>query len=151
MDEIKINIKPLSVNDCWRGRRFKTPEYRMYWMAVSLMLPKKIIVPAGLFKVYYEFGLSSNGGDWDNGVKPLQDILSAKYKFNDNRIMEANVKKVIVPKGSEYISFKIEGLGIKNLADEVELLKRQMNEIYELAKFHKDIEGIIELIEKYEK
>lgn len=110
MDEVKINIKPLSVNECWKGRRFKTPEYKNYCMAVSLLLPKKIIVPEGLFKVYYEFGLSNNGADVDNLIKPAQDIIAAKYKFNDNRVMEANVKKVIVPKGNEYISFKIESL-----------------------------------------
>ena len=108
MNEVRVNIKPLSVNQVWKGRRFKTPEYKVYSTAVSLLIPKKIIVPEGLLRVYYEFGLSSNGGDWDNGVKPLQDIISAKYGFNDNRIMEATVRKVIVKKGQEYISFKIE-------------------------------------------
>lgn len=104
----RVDIKPLSVNGAWKGKRFKTDEYKVYSTAVTLLLPNKIIVPDGLLRVYYEFGLSSNGGDWDNPVKPLQDILQEKYKFNDSRIMEATVKKVIVPKGKEYIQFRFE-------------------------------------------
>lgn len=104
----EVKIKPLSVNDVWKGRRFKTDAYKVYSTAVTLLLPKRIDIPPGPLKVCYEFGLSSNGGDWDNGCKPFQDILSKKYGFNDNLIMEASVKKVIVAKGSEYIKFKIE-------------------------------------------
>lgn len=104
----KIYIKPLSVNAAYKGRRFKTKEYDKYCDAVSLLLPSDIVVPDGYLKVEYEFGLSSNGGDFDNPVKPLQDILSKKYGFNDNKIMIATIKKIIVPKGKEYIRFRIE-------------------------------------------
>jgi len=110
MDPIRVNIKPMSVNQAWKGRRFKTPEYKVYHTAVSLLLPKKIIVPEGLLRVTYEFGLSNAGADFDNPMKCLQDIISDKYKFNDNRIMEATVRKVIVKKGEEYIQFSIEKL-----------------------------------------
>ena len=110
LNKIYIKIKPLSVNTVWKGKRFKTPQYKQYALAVSLMLPNDLIVPEGLLRVYYEFGLSSNGGDWDNPVKPFQDILQEKYGFNDSRIMEATVKKVIVKKGQEYISFRIDQL-----------------------------------------
>ena len=106
----KIYIKPLSVNACWQGKRFKTPEYNKYHEAVSLLLPNDLIIPDGSLKVYYEFGLSYSGGDWDNPCKPFQDVLQAKYKFNDSRIMEATVKKVIVKKGQEYIKFRIDSL-----------------------------------------
>jgi Holliday junction resolvase RusA-like endonuclease len=109
-EKTKVNIKPLSVNDVWKGRRFKTDQYTQYALAVSLLLPNNLIIPEGLLRVYYEFGLSSNGGDWDNPVKPFQDIIQEKYKFNDSRIMEATVRKAIVKKGQEYISFKIESL-----------------------------------------
>ncbi len=105
--EIKIEIKPLTVNRAWRGQRFKTPEYKKYAEAVTLLLPNDLIVPDGLLKVYYEFGMSRNS-DVDNPVKPVQDILQSKYNFNDSRIMEIHVKKVFVPKGKEYISFRFE-------------------------------------------
>ncbi len=106
----RVDIKPMSVNEAWQGKRFKTPQYKQYIIAVSLLLPPDLIVPDGLLKVYYEFGLSYSGGDWDNPVKPFQDILQKKYKFNDSRVMDARVKKVIVAKGHEYIRFKIEAL-----------------------------------------
>jgi hypothetical protein len=111
-DEIggKIFIKPLSNNKAWRGRRFKTDEHNKYCLAVTLLLPNNIIVPEGLLRVYYEFGVSSAGADWDNNIKSFQDVLSKKYGFNDNRIMEANIKKVLVKKEKEYIIFKIEAI-----------------------------------------
>jgi Holliday junction resolvase RusA-like endonuclease len=105
-----VVFKPMSVNEAWKGKRYRSDKYNAYKLAVGCLLPKHVIIPDGLLKVYYEFGLSSNGGDWDNPVKPLQDILQEAYQFNDSRIMEASVKKVIVPKGSEYIRFKIESL-----------------------------------------
>lgn len=104
-----VNIVPLTVNRAWQGRRFKTDRYKQYALAVSLMLPDNIIVPTGLFKIYYEFGMGVTS-DFDNPVKPFTDILQAKYKFNDRYIIEANIKKVIVKKGEEYIKFRFENL-----------------------------------------
>ncbi len=103
-------IKPLSVNECWQGRRYKTPAYKNYCLALSLLLPDKIIVPDGLLHAYYEFGISSMAGDWDNPCKPAQDIISKKYKFNDKRIRKATVELRQVPKGEEYIKFSFEPL-----------------------------------------
>lgn len=106
--EVTLDIKPLSVNECWRGQRFKTDKYIYYATWVTIHLPNDIIIPTGLFKVYYEFGMSNHASDWDNPCKPLQDILQERYKFNDKNIMEATVRKVIVPKGTEYIKFRFE-------------------------------------------
>lgn len=103
---IKLTIKPLSVNDCWRGQRFKTREYAIYERSVLLMLPK-MKIPEPPYKICFEFGFSHASSDWDNPVKPLQDILQKKYGFNDRDIFEANVKKVKVEKGKEYLKFEI--------------------------------------------
>lgn len=105
---VRVNIKPLSSNDTWRGRRFKTNAYKVYSTAVTLLLPKTIDIPSGPLKVSYEFGLSSNGGDIDNPIKSFTDIIAKKYHFNDNRVMQVTARKVIVSKGDEYISFFIE-------------------------------------------
>ena len=67
-------------------------------------------LPEPPYKVYYEFGFSSAASDTDNPVKPFQDILSKKYKFDDKLIHEMNVKRAKVKKGGEYIKFKIEHL-----------------------------------------
>jgi Holliday junction resolvase RusA-like endonuclease len=46
--------------------------------------------------------------DWDNPVKPLQDILQKKYGFNDKDIFQGTVSKRKVNKGEEYFLVKLE-------------------------------------------
>ncbi|MCP4761487.1 MAG: RusA family crossover junction endodeoxyribonuclease [archaeon] len=101
----KINIKPLSVNRCWQGRRFKTPEYRAYEQAVWLLLPNRNI-PSKKLILNLEAGLSSKNADIDNIAKPFIDILQKKYIFNDKMIYKLNLEKVDVKKGEEYIKFE---------------------------------------------
>jgi len=102
----RINIKPLSANNAWRGRRFKTPEYKNYEEELLWILPK-MKVPLGKLEVYYEFGLSSKNADGDNCIKQFQDIISKKYGFNDKNIYLWHIKKVDVKKGDEYIDFEV--------------------------------------------
>jgi len=106
---VKITIKPISVNECWRGRRFKTDKYKGYEKEMLLRLPK-IDIPKPPFKVYYEFGFSSANSDLDNPIKPLQDILQKRYGFNDKDIFEMTAKRVKVKKGNEYLIFEIKQL-----------------------------------------
>lgn len=101
-----INIKPLSVNQCWQGRRFKTPTYKKYEKELLLLLPK-LTIPEGKLEIIITFGFSSKASDWDNPIKPFQDILQKRYKFNDSRVYKATVKKEIVKKGKEFIEFTI--------------------------------------------
>jgi len=103
--KVKVDIKPLSVNQCWQGKRFKTPEYKSYEKNLILMLPK-IKVPYGKLKIILEFGVSNMCADWDNPVKPFVDILQKKYWFNDYNIWEAEVRKIKVAKGLEYVTFE---------------------------------------------
>jgi Holliday junction resolvase RusA-like endonuclease len=106
---VTINIKPMSVNRCWQGRRFKTPQYKQYEKDMFFLLPK-ITIPDPPFNVYYEFGFSSSASDLDNPIKPLQDILQKRYGFNDKLIHEMLVKRVKVKKGKEYIKFELSTL-----------------------------------------
>lgn len=103
---ITINIKPLSVNECWQGKRFKTPEYKKYERDMLYLLPA-IEVPEKNIALFIEFGFSSNNADIDNGVKPFLDILQKRYGFNDRYVTLLMVKKRIVEKGKEYIMFLI--------------------------------------------
>tara|TARA_R110002012_G_scaffold313978_1_gene526249 strand:- start:412 stop:747 length:336 start_codon:yes stop_codon:yes gene_type:complete len=107
---IQIHRKPLSVNACWQGKRFKTPLYKEYEKEILELLPDKYEIPEGDLQVRYEFGLNTMA-DWDNPVKPLQDILQKKYDFDDRRIMKAEVIKKVVKKGDGYFNFEIRGLG----------------------------------------
>jgi len=104
---IEIKCKPLSVNQAWQGKRYKTPAYKKYEKEVYHLLPQLKISESGPLKLYLEFGFSNSASDWDNPIKPFQDILQFKYAFNDNRLYEAHVKKVKVKKGEEYIRFEI--------------------------------------------
>lgn len=102
----RINIKPLSVNEAWQGKRYKTYKYINYQKELLLLLPK-IYLPEPPYKVYFKFGFSSKSSDWDNPIKPLQDVLSKKYGFNDKLIRKAIIETEIVDKGKEYIQFEI--------------------------------------------
>ncbi len=103
---IELNIKPLSINEAFQGRRFKTPKYLKYERNVLLLLPK-ISPKYDRYSIILVFGVSNIGNDIDNGLKPFIDILQKKYGFNDKYIFELIVKKEIVKKGSEYIKFLI--------------------------------------------
>src|SRR5258708_7738669 len=104
--EIKKSIKPLSVNTCWQGQRFKTPAYKIYEQELLYTLPQQK-VPKPPYHIYFEFGLSNVLSDWDNPVKPLQDILQKKYGFNDKDIIIAQVRKYKVKKGEEYFLVRL--------------------------------------------
>lgn len=104
---IKVKIKPLSVNDAWQGRRYKTEAYKSYECALMLLLPKTIKMPKPPYELYLKFGFSSSASDWDNPIKTTQDIIAKKYKFNDKQIKRAVVDTEIVKKGEEYIQFNI--------------------------------------------
>jgi len=102
----RINIKPLSVNQAWQGKRFKTPAYKNYEKAVLLSLPK-MEVPEGKIVLYLIFGLSNKNADIDNPVKCFVDCLQKKYGFNDRNIYYMTIEKVDVKKGDEFIEFAI--------------------------------------------
>ena len=106
MDKVELKIKPLSVNQAWQGKRFKTKQYKQYERDLLLMLPA-FEVPEGDLAIYLEFGFSNSASDWDNPIKPFQDVLQKKYGFNDSRIVEAYVKKTKVKKGAEFIRWRI--------------------------------------------
>ena len=103
----KVDIKPISVNVCWQGRRFKTPKYKGYIEELTLKLPK-LTVPNGKLSIKIIFGFSNSSSDIDNPLKPFLDILQKKYKFNDSSIYALDVRKDKVKKGEDYIEFIIE-------------------------------------------
>ncbi len=105
----RIDIKPLSVNQCWQGRRFKTPAYKNYeeellWKLPAMKLPKPP------YSLSIEVGLSSKNADIDNVLKPLIDILQKKYDFNDKLVYSLKIKKFNVKKGKEFILFSLTSL-----------------------------------------
>jgi len=103
---MRVDIKPLSVNQAWQGKRFKTPAYKRYERDVLLML-KPMAIPDGDLVIEITYGFSNRQSDVDNPTKLLIDILQKKYGFNDSRVTRLNLIKRQVKKGCEYIDFQI--------------------------------------------
>ena len=107
----RINIKPLSVNEAWQGKRFKTKKYKQYEKQLLTLLRRSSALDDlkkhEKLKLEINLGFSSANSDYDNPIKLIQDILQKKYVFNDSKIYEARIKKNIVNKGHEYFDFTI--------------------------------------------
>lgn len=104
----RVNIKPLSVNEAWQGRKFKSPKYKLYEQELLYALPMTDINWDTLpLEVSLVVGLSNMASDVDNVVKPFIDVLQKKYKFNDKYIFRLVVEKKLVVKGAEFIEFYI--------------------------------------------
>jgi len=108
--DFKLSIKPMSVNQAWQGKRFKTPTYKEFEKEMMFMIPSTKERFSDMLSVSFEFGFSSPLADLDNPVKPTIDILQKKFGFNDRHVFELNVRKYIVEKGKEFISVRIENL-----------------------------------------
>jgi Holliday junction resolvase RusA-like endonuclease len=96
----KLNVKPLSINKAFQGRRFKTPEYKNYEEECLLLInslkksfkEKKI---SGLIVITYDFYLKNfNLSDVGNMEKLLSDIVVKAGLIDDDRF----VKRFILEK-----------------------------------------------------
>ena len=103
----RVQIKPLSINCAFQGRRYKTDAYKAFEKQLLLMLPNMTIGKEKL-SLRITFAFSNAASDLDNPTKLVQDILSKKYGFNDNQIYELHLYKLIVAKGYEYIDFEFQ-------------------------------------------
>lgn len=106
--ECKLNIKPLSVNKAWQGKRYKTNDYKNFEKAMLLLLPKNKKVPLERLKITLKYGFSSILSDIDNPTKLVLDCLQKKYGFDDRNVFKLIMEKEIVKKGNEYIEILIE-------------------------------------------
>lgn len=98
---INLNIKPLSVNKAWQGKRFKTPEYKKYEIQVLRLLPDIEIKEFKRLKI--TFGFSNMMSDIDNPVKLMIDLLQKKYNVNDRDLIYLVLHKEKTKKGEEFI------------------------------------------------
>jgi len=105
----EVNIKPISVNECYKGRRYRTPKYDKYERDLRFILPK-IVMPEPPYKIHFVFGLSSLASDGDNCVKNTQDVISKHYGFNDKLIKRWVIEVEKTKKGQEFFKFNLESL-----------------------------------------
>ena len=104
---VKLDIKPLSLNKAYRGRRFSTQELKDFKDTIVFKMLRPMKIPEGRLSVKYRFGVSQKNVDGDNLIKSFQDSLAEAYGFNDNLIFHWDVTKVITQKGKEFIEFSI--------------------------------------------
>jgi len=103
----RVDIKAISVNNAYRGRKFKTAENKAYFLNLFHLLPKNVDIPNKKnIKLRIVFGYSNVLTDIDNGLKPFIDVLQSKYEFNDRYIFELSVKKEITPRTKEFVTFE---------------------------------------------
>ena len=104
---MRIDIKPLSVNACWQGRRYKTPEYKDFEEECLLLLRNKKMIK-GPVVVYYNCYIKNySRSDVGNFEKPLSDIITKAGLIEDDRF----IKKIVMEKfksKEEYIDIIIE-------------------------------------------
>lgn len=106
---MRLDIKPLSVNQAWKGRRHRSHLYNAYTRDILILL-NDFEVPEGQLELYLKFGFSSAGSDIDNPLKPFVDCLQQRYGFNDNRIKRMVVDVEKVKKGKEFIEWNLKSL-----------------------------------------
>lgn len=105
-----LELKPLSVNEAWQGRRYKTIAYKMFEEDALKLLRHKDKIE-GEVEVYYTFGLKNYGiTDVDNLIKPLQDILvKAGYIEDDRKVVKVTAMKKRADE--DFIGFSITPYG----------------------------------------
>jgi Holliday junction resolvase RusA-like endonuclease len=102
---INLKVKPLSVNEAWKGSRYKTDKYRNYEKKVLSMLPNIEIKEFKQLKITY--GFSNMMSDIDNPTKLVLDIMQKKYGVNDRDLIYLVLHKEKVSKGSEFIEIEM--------------------------------------------
>ena len=101
----RIPIKPLSVNQAWQGKRFKTPAYVKFQRDMLLLLPN--VTLQSISEVHLHFGFSSKLSDLYNATKQSLDCIVKKYGIDDRYINKIVLTKEIVQKGNEFIDIQI--------------------------------------------
>ena len=102
---IEIPMKPLTTNRLWKGRRFKTNEYKRYETALVALLKRSgLEIPDG--RVTFEVVAGVSGQyDLDNAIKSTLDVIQ-KYdpSFNDRDVFKIVAEKILKPRRDEFIA-----------------------------------------------
>ena len=103
---IHLKVKPLTVNQAWKGRRYTSDDYKAYIAECLYKLPK-ITVEAKRYEIIFRFYLIHHATtDYDNLIKPIQDILVKKGILPDDRfIYKASQEKI--PSNTDYIEIEL--------------------------------------------
>jgi len=108
---MKIDLKAITINQCWQGRRFKAPKYTQWRKDAVLLLSQH-----KKYKEEIEYELTINvytrhasTSDTDNFIKPIQDALVEAGIIPDDKY----IKRVICEKfksKEDYFEYYISSL-----------------------------------------
>ena len=70
-------IQPLSVNEAWQGRRYKSKKYKSYETELLYLLPA-LQIPAGALTIEIEFGFSNAAKDIDLTINKFMNFTLLK-------------------------------------------------------------------------
>lgn len=107
--DVVIELKPISTNRIYKGKRYLSAEARKFKEDARMYLRQcfqEYNIPAGDLHVYYRFGVSRKM-DVDNCVKLFQDVLCDYLGIDDSRIRAVTAIRDKVSIRSEFIGFKI--------------------------------------------
>ena len=108
---LKLQIGPLSNNKAWKGKHFKTKEYKQFENDICIILPlsKETHDKSEVF-VHYVYHLKTYGlSDTANMEKTLTDMLVKRGYLLDDRYIRAiyQRKERLEKNEDEWIEIKI--------------------------------------------
>jgi len=111
---IKIPLKPISINEAWQGRRFKTELHKQFCKDFYLIAPKKEMIK-GIIQIEFKFYMKNHKiADYDNVIKVTQDMLvKCGYIEDDRKIYKAIIYKIPSEENKIEIEIKKYKLKIK--------------------------------------
>ncbi|MEK6884139.1 MAG: RusA family crossover junction endodeoxyribonuclease [Nanoarchaeota archaeon] len=83
-----ISIKPISINECWQGRRFMTSKYKDFTKDMLRVMPKRKMLSGNVELKITLYLKSLLRGDIDNFVKPIIDCMVKKGWIEDDRFIQ---------------------------------------------------------------
>lgn len=103
---VKIPLKPLSINEAFQGRRFKTKKCNNFCDDFLRVAPRKEKIQ-GIIEIEYKFYVKNHKqADYDNMIKITQDMLvKCGYIEDDRKIYKATIYKI--PSIDEKIEIEI--------------------------------------------
>lgn len=109
--QFNLQVSPLSVNKAWKGKRFKTTEYKLFEVDVCNVLPLNKEKPLeGELIVEYIYHIHNYGNtDTGNLEKTLSDMLVKRKYIKDDRYIKRLIqqKERVEKVQDEYVSILI--------------------------------------------
>jgi Holliday junction resolvase RusA-like endonuclease len=100
-----LSIKPLSINACFQGRRFKNKAHKQYEAQLLWQLKKSGKIE-GKYRIEFDFYFKTTNCDVSNYIKVVEDaIVKAGLVDDDRYCYELTARKHI---GEPKIELKIE-------------------------------------------